>query len=229
MLGEDFTNVNDLFDESYEIKRRKEFSQREVGLNHPDNSSFMRLADDGSIEIFACPGVGIIINPSTRSISFFADTIKMYCKEDDGLRWNNMSFNPASDMYNEPALIKTNTFANNPAYHNSVLYLNNLQDLEDNTVSVPVTIQGEYGLSGVQGMNSVNPQSSGSNEPVIPENVQSLIRSFAQTNSDNDVQKLVEYIKNGYSFSQALEKIQTSDQNLPEDMENFPWIRNDIE
>jgi hypothetical protein len=140
---ESSNSSNDLFDESYEIKRRKEFSNREVGLNHPDNKSFLRISDSGEIEIFACPGVGIVINSNTRSVSIFADNIKFYSRDDDGLRWNSMSFNPASDMYNEPALIKTNSFSNNPAYHNATHFLDNLENLEDPGLNVPVTIDGK--------------------------------------------------------------------------------------
>ena len=77
-----------------EMDIRKTFSQREVGFNHPDNSSFIRLTDAGDIEIFATPGVGIVINGTTKTISFFADktvtmgeggviltnNYKLYCK-----------------------------------------------------------------------------------------------------------------------------------------------------
>jgi hypothetical protein len=224
--SEDYNQMNDLFDESYEIKRRKEFSNREVGLTHPDNSSFLRIADGGAIEIFACPGVGIVINPGTRSISFFADTVKFYCKDDDGLRWNSMSFNPASDMYNEPALIKTNGFANNPAYHNAVRYLNNLEDLEQSGADIPVTIGGEYGFAPA--VQPVEEPSDRSGENFFSPEVQLLIDGFASTNSDTKVQKLIGFIQSGYSFSQSLEKVNQLDYNDSENLENFPWIDNDV-
>ena len=76
----------------YELTKRKQFSEREVGFNHPDNESFLRLNDHGDIEIFAAPGVGIVISGKSKSISFFGDSIRMYCKE-DGLRWNSYNFN----------------------------------------------------------------------------------------------------------------------------------------
>jgi hypothetical protein len=34
-----------VFNETAEIKRRKEFSHREVGLTHPDNKAFIRITD----------------------------------------------------------------------------------------------------------------------------------------------------------------------------------------
>jgi hypothetical protein len=216
---------NDLFDEDYEIKRRKEFSNREVGINHPDNSSFLRVTDAGEIEIFACPGVGIVINSNTRSVSIFADNIKFYSRDDDGLRWNGMSFNPASDMYNEPALIKTNSFSNNPAYHNATRFLDNLEDLEDPALNIPVTIDGKYGFAAPK--NPIEDQGSSAGEIIIPKNVQDLIDSYAKTNSDIKVKILIKYIKNGYSFSEAKNKVDSEDESISDNLENFPWIRND--
>ena len=216
---------NDLFDESYEIKRRKEFSNREVGINHPDNNSFLRVTDAGEIEIFACPGVGIVINSNTRSVSIFADNIKFYSRDDDGLRWNGMSFNPASDMYNEPALIKTNSFSNNPAYHNATHFLDNLENLEDPGLNIPTTIDGKYGFSAPK--NPVEDNGSSAGEIIIPKNTQDLIDSYAKTNSDSKVQSLIRYIKGGYSFSEAKSKIDSEDGSISDNLENFPWIRND--
>lgn len=219
--------INDLFDENYEIKRRKQFSNREVGLTHPDTASFIRIADDGAIEIFACPGVGIVINPGTRSISMFADTIKFYSKDDDGLRWNSMSFNPASDAYNEPALIKTNEFEYNPAYYNSIRYLNNLEDMEQSGPNVPVTIDGDYGFRS--GQNPVEPSLDTSGDNYLSPEVNTLIQNYAKTNSDIKVQKLLGFIKSGYSFNESLQKLNDTDYNDSENMENFPWINNNME
>jgi len=223
----DSSGLNDLFDENYEIKRRKQFSHREVGLNHPDNSSFIRIADGGAIEIFSCPGVGIVINPGTRSISLFADNIKFYCKDDDGLRWNSMSFNPASDVYNEPALIKTNQFENNPAFYNSIRYLNNLEEMEQSGPNIPVTIGGEYGFSRPQ--NPVESPLDGSEENYFSPELDTLIKNYAQSNSDIKVQKLIEFLKNGYSFNDSIQKLNNFDYNNSENLENFPWIHNDME
>ena len=93
--------------EKDEIGKRKAFSTREVGLTHPDNSSFIRLTDAGDIEIFAAPGVGLVISGSTRMISIFADTIRFHSKE-DGLKWNSMDFNYVADNFSEPTFIKSN-------------------------------------------------------------------------------------------------------------------------
>lgn len=219
--------LNDLFDENYEIKRRKQFSHREVGLTHPDTASFIRIADGGAIEIFACPGVGIVINPGTRSISLFADNIKFYCKDNDGLRWNSMSFNPASDMYNEPALIKTNDFENNPAFYNAVRYLNNLEEMDQSGPNIPVTIDGEYGFSRPSNPSGSYPDRS--DENYFSPELNFLIQSYAKNNSDFKVQKLIEFLKNGYSFNDSIEKLNNLDYNNSENLENFPWINNNVE
>jgi hypothetical protein len=213
------------FDEVLEFKKRKEFSTREVGITHPDNNGFIRVADSGEIEIFAAPGVGLVINPSTRAISIFADSIKFYSKENDGLRWNEMSFNPSADTYNEPAFVKTSDFSNNPAYYNTSYYLDNLDQLDQLDSVNPVTIIGDYGLGG----NSI----PGTFTPAVESNIsseeESLLREYAKTNSDSSVFKIKELLELGYSFSEAVQKIKDNNFNDAENLENFPWIHNDLD
>lgn len=213
------------FDEVLEFKKRKEFSTREVGLTHPDNHGFIRISDSGEIEIFAAPGVGIILNPSTRSIAFFADSIKFFTKEDDGLRWNHMSFNPSGDTYNEPALVKTNDFSNNPAYYRANYYLNNLDQLDQLDSVNPVTIIGDYGL----GNNAIQDNSYTEVNSSISADQELLIQNYAKTNPESDIARLRELLQLGYSFSEALEKIKENNLNNSENLENFPWIINDLE
>lgn len=213
------------FDEVAEYKKRKEFSTREVGLTHPDNQGFFRISDSGEIEIFAAPGVGIVINPGTRSISFFADSIKFFSKEDDGLRWNNMSFNPASDMYNEPTLIKTNDFSNNPAFFRTNHYLNNLENLDQLESQEPVTIIGNYGL----GSGSIPDNEQEEVTSTITAEQEKLIFDYAKTHSDSEVLHIKELIQSGYSFNEAVQKVNSKDFNYSDNMENFPWITDDID
>jgi hypothetical protein len=214
-----------VFNETAEIKRRKEFSHREVGLTHPDNKAFIRITDMGEIEIFGAPGVGLVINPNTRSISIFADSIKMYCKDDDGLRWNEKSFNPAADVYNEPALLKTGDFLNNPAYYRTGQFLNNLESYEQEEVVTPITIIGKYGLglNNEQGSEVVEDPNGFTFEQV------SLIEAYSKTHTESEVAKLQQFIKMGYSYQDAVSKVETSDFNEPSDMENFPWLDNDLD
>lgn len=215
------------FNEVMELKKRKEFSTREVGLNHPDTKGFIRINDAGEIEIFAAPGVGIVISPSTRAISFFADSIKFYSKEDDGLKWNNMSFNPSSDVYNEPALVRTNDFYNNPAFYKVNHYLNNLEQLDDTESVSPITIDGDYGFGLVPGQQ--DDFFTIALEPELSESDQGLLDEYMKSHSEKEIRMLKYLLNNGYSFSEASEKVKNQDYKVNEGMENFPWIENDLQ
>lgn len=94
------------FNEIETIKRNQEkFGLREVGLTHPDLSSFIKLADNGDIHIVAAEGLAIILHPQNKSITFVGDTVKFLTKEEDGLRWNKLSFNSQATKYTEPAFV----------------------------------------------------------------------------------------------------------------------------
>lgn len=213
------------FDEVLELKKRKEFSNREVGLNHPDNHAFIRITDSGEIEIFGGPGIGLVINPGTRSITFFADSVKFYTKEEDGMRWNSYSFNPASDKYNEPALVKTNDFSNNPAYFRSDYYLNNLDNIESEDLNSPITIVGNYGL----GSGSLRDGISVERSTALTAEQEKLLTNYAKNHSDIEVLSIRELLEFGYDFSQAVQKVKDGDMNRPDNLEDFPYIRTDLE
>jgi len=129
--------------EADELNRRKTFSSREVGITHPDNPAFIRLTDSGDIEIFAAPGVGLVINGSTRTISIFADNIKLHTK-DDGLHWNAKQFNSSATVFAEPALVPVGGFDFNPGFKNADYYINNITELDKEDAQQTVTIQGDY-------------------------------------------------------------------------------------
>ena len=128
---------------SSEIKKRKEFSDREVGLSHPDLSSFIRLNDQGDIEIFATPGIGIIISARSKSISFFGDSVRINTKE-DGLRWNSYNFNYAASSYIEPTLVKINHNLIHSAQNGVSYYLDSDKKYDQEEKQKPITITGEY-------------------------------------------------------------------------------------
>lgn len=225
MNNEEESIKSKVFNEGIELKKRKEFSNREVGITHPDHKGFIRIADSGEIEIFAAPGVGLILNPNTRSVAIVADSIKFFCREDDGLRWNDKSFNPAADVYNEPALLKTNEFLNNPAYYRSNYYLNNLQQFTQNQEQAPITIMGEYGLG--LNLDVSAPLTPDPNNLTLEQ--KNLIDSYAKTHTEQEVSDLIALISNGYSFNNAVEKVANSDLNRSENLENFPWITDGLE
>lgn len=89
-----------------EVKRDQDtYSDNEVGIIHQVNGSFIRLADSGDIEISPKKGLAMIMHPQNNSITFVADEVKFYTKDDNGLRWNKLSFNPQATRYTEPALV----------------------------------------------------------------------------------------------------------------------------
>jgi len=132
------------------LNNRNKFSRREVGLNHPDVFSFIKLADNGDIEIMAAPGIGIIISAVTRSVSILADTLKIYTTEDDGIRWNNYSFNYAASDFTEPVLVPLQDYQKSPAYHGSEQNINDIKLLKNTTTTdqSPVTINADYNFTG---------------------------------------------------------------------------------
>lgn len=87
------------------IVRKDRFGYREVGITHPDNPSFIRIADSGNIEAMAGDGLGIIMHPHNKSITLVADNIKFLTKENHGLRWNKLSFNSQATKFTEPAFV----------------------------------------------------------------------------------------------------------------------------
>ena len=132
------------------LNKRNQFSRREVGMNHPDMFSFMKLADNGDIEIMAAPGVGIIISAVTRSVTILADTLKIYTTEDDGIRWNNYSFNYAASDFTEPVLVPLRDYQKSPAYYGSEGNINDIKLLKNTTTTDqnPVTINADYNFTG---------------------------------------------------------------------------------
>jgi hypothetical protein len=200
------TNQSAYFNEAEELKNRNSFSRREVGLTHPDTSAFIRLSDRGDIEIFSGEELGIVISPSSRSISIFADVVKIYSKEDNGLRWNNMSLNYASDIYNEPALVKTSEKEINSGFNYADYYLNLLDEFDPiETGSNVVTIDGEFGFR--QPQEDVREESPYENEPTnISEENLNLLKEYSLTNSQEKIQYMKDLLSIGFTFSQAREK-----------------------
>lgn len=204
--------------EKDQISKRKNFSEREVGFTHPDNSSFMRLSDAGDIEIFAAPGVGIVISAATRTISLFADNIRFHTK-DDGLKWNSMDFNYSANDYTEPALVNSNPENYNPAYINLSNMLDQLntlilQEQEQQDMQNNVTIQGNYSYSDSNKdiTSDFGFQESESVFSLFTENQISLMKLDWEKTLGKKITliKFVEYITNlmqsGYTFSQAKDK-----------------------
>lgn len=82
------------------------YSNREVGITHPDNMSYVRLTDKGVVEIVACPGLAILMNPINKSITLIADDIRMITNDKNGLKWNDLSFNSKGTSSTEPTFMQ---------------------------------------------------------------------------------------------------------------------------
>ena len=198
------TQKNSDFSVPDELSRRTEFSRREVGLNHPDNNSFIRLNDEGDIEIFATAGVGIVISASVRSISLFADKIRMFCSE-TGLRWNNFNFNYSAYDYSQPTLVKVDSKTINSAQNGAEDYLAKLRTLEEKDSQMPININGDYGFRSEELNNDQKYDSLISTEGLSEKN-KMMVYNILKEHSSEYVQYLVALLKEGYEFSQAKAK-----------------------
>jgi hypothetical protein len=200
------TNNPGYFNEAEELKRRRNFSRREVGLTHPDNSAFIRLNDRGDIEIFSGEELGIVISPSTRSISLFADVVKIYTKEDYGLRWNNKSFNYAGDVYNEPALVETSEKDINSGFNYASYYLDNLNmtDILETDQNI-VTMNGEFAFRDTPNQ-TVGDSIPVNQNSILNEENTNLLKEYSLTNSSDKVEYVKKLLELGFTFSQATEK-----------------------
>jgi hypothetical protein len=189
---------------SDELKRRNEFSKREVGLNHPDNSSFIRLNDDGDIEIFAAPGVGMVISGASKSISLFADKIKFFCSE-NGLRWNNFNFNYSAIDYSQPTLVQIDHKSIHSAQNNAHHYLAKLKNLEESEKQKTITIESDYGFATKEPQINQNYSSQISTEGLSEDQIL-LVQNILTEHTPEYIEYMVNLIKEGYTFAQAKDK-----------------------
>lgn len=187
-----------------ELNRRKEFSDREVGITHPDLSSFIRLTDQGDIEIFAAPGVGIVISSRSKSISFFGDNVKLFTKE-DGLRWNNFNFNYAASNYIEPTLVKINEKTIHSAINGVYHFLGSLSSIDEEERQKPITIIPDYGFSKDLNIPEQKYSSLNSLEDLTAEQA-ALVEAYSTSYSRNHMELIVKFLKEGYDFQVSHKK-----------------------
>jgi len=188
---------------NFESAKRRTFSDREVGLTHPDLSSFIRLNDRGDIEIFAAPGVGIVISARSKSISLFGDNIKFMCKE-DGLRWNRYNFNYAASSYAEPTLVKINPKTLHSAHNKVSYYLDVARKAEKEEMEKAVTINAKYAFSHPD-VPTQTLQSNSDISDLSMENI-ALLEAYSTDYSKEHIDLMIKFIREGHSFDQAHEK-----------------------
>jgi hypothetical protein len=87
------------------LLQKNRFSSTEIGLNHQTTPAYIRLSDNGDIELIAAEGLGMVFHAANKSVTIIADSIKFLTK-DDGLRWNDSHFNPNGGQWTEPSLLK---------------------------------------------------------------------------------------------------------------------------
>lgn len=80
------------------------FSGREVGITHPDVPGFLRIKDNGDIEVVAGEGLAIVMSPKNGSITFVADSVNFMTRP-DGFKWNHVAFNDRATTFTEPTFI----------------------------------------------------------------------------------------------------------------------------
>jgi hypothetical protein len=187
-----------------EIRRRDEFSDREVGLSHPDLSSFIRLNDSGDIEIFAGPEVGIIISAKSNTISLFADTVKINTKE-DGLKWNTYNFNYSANTYREPTLVKINKKRVHSAINNVTYYLDNIGEADKEETQNVVTINNNYGFSSNSELDNIPEQNL---QPIVDysgltEDQIGLLQIYVNDFSNDHIRRVIDLVKSGYSVEES--------------------------
>lgn len=93
--------ARDYADPYWNLYGQDYFHKNEVGLNHPDTQAYVRLHDNGDVEITGCEGLSVVLHPAKRSMTFIADTVKFITK-DDGLSWNKLAFNKDAWQFNQP-------------------------------------------------------------------------------------------------------------------------------
>ena len=185
-----------------ELKSRKRFSEREVGLSHPDLESFIRLNDQGDIEIFAAPGVGIVISGRSKSISLFGDSIRLNCKE-DGLRWNMYNFNYSASSFAEPTLVKINLKDIHSAQNGAAYYLDAAKMIEDEEKQKPITINAENAFSTSSEKITQQKQVSDYDVSDLKFEDVALLEAYASSYPDEHILRIVEYLRKGMTFDQG--------------------------
>lgn len=65
---------------SRRLEEDETIKEKEVGIKHPTNGSFIRIKDDGTIESFTGYGTGLRISPD-ESIQLFSDHVQVIGKE----------------------------------------------------------------------------------------------------------------------------------------------------
>jgi hypothetical protein len=112
------------FEQQYNQLRKEEtFGAREVGISHPDNPAFFKIADNGDCEISCGPGLAFILHRMDNSVTIVADKVRFLLKDKGAITINDLILNTDATNYSEPTFIERSTTDHTYLYDNTVDYL----------------------------------------------------------------------------------------------------------
>lgn len=83
-----------------EDERDYQIEQEEIALKHLETGAIVKLTDDGFIDVFAGPSLGLRLDPHTKSINLFGENVNVMANQFNvrtkpyGFNWNGQTFNP---------------------------------------------------------------------------------------------------------------------------------------
>lgn len=96
------------FERPYQnLMNQDKFAPREPGLTHPDTDAYIRLRNNGDLELVISDGLGMVFNKRKRSVTIIADEIKFLTNPGDSIRWNDKRLNSQAFLFTQPALVPT--------------------------------------------------------------------------------------------------------------------------
>ena len=81
------------------------FSKTEVGLTNLNTTSFIKLLDNGDLEIIVKDGLGLIFSAEHSTITLMGNAIRFLTTHNNGLVWNRTAFNDQATTYSEASLV----------------------------------------------------------------------------------------------------------------------------
>jgi hypothetical protein len=104
---------HEIIDNGSESAKDYIIKEYEVALKHKETGAVVKLTDDGFVDIFAGPQVGVRIDPHTNSINLFGDNVNVSANNFNlrtkpyGFNWNGKAFNPNSENMMTAPITKT--------------------------------------------------------------------------------------------------------------------------
>lgn len=119
------------FDQQYEQVRKEEtFGPREVGISHPDNNSFVKIADNGDVEVSVGPGCAVILHPQDGSITFVASRVRFLIGDNGAFTINDLILNTDATNYAEPTFVERSMTDHTYLYDGTTNYVAEVDDRE---------------------------------------------------------------------------------------------------